>query len=387
MAAGGNWKEMFHASEKGDLDLVGYHLKMGVDPNYQHPEYATSALLESIRKGQLEVAELLLENGAKPAIVKDFSKETPMSIAVTQANKAAIYLLNTYLPETERNQTIGPRHTVLVTGGNRGIGKAIAETLLKEGHQVVISVRKAEVGQAVVEELKIVTQNPYISYIQGDLSNIQSCLELIKQIKANCPDLDTLINNAGLMMLEKQLNEDGLEISFMVNYLAPYLLCKGLFPVLKKNQPARIVNVNAGLYGIGDLDIERTPYGLDFKKIKTYASTKLCNVLFTIDFAKEIAESGVTVNAVHPGVINTGLGDSPIFLSRVVKVIKRFWKSPIEGADAPSWLAVHPETEAIHGKYFDQRKEMEYHAKAKDEPARIALRLKTETLLENYIID
>lgn len=387
MAAGGNWKEMFHACEKGDLELVDYHLKMGVDPNYQHPEYATSALLESIEKGQLKVAELLLDNGANPAIVKDFSRETPMSIAVNKANKAAIYLLNRYLPETQRNQAIGPRHSILVTGGNRGIGKAIAESLLKEGHQVVITVRNTAEGQAVIEALKAATGNPAITFIHGDLSSIQSCLNLIEQVKLAHPELDTLINNAGVMMMQKALNEDGLEVSFMVNYLAPYLLCKGLFPVLKKNHPARIVNVNSKLYGLGKLAIDKTPYGSDFNRIRTYATTKLCNALFTIDFAKEIAGSGVTINAVHPGAIKTGIGDSPTFLSRIVKVIKRFWKTPLEGADAPSWLAIHPETEAIHGKYFDQRAATDYHLKAKDEQARLALRLKAETLLENYNID
>ncbi|GAB5554711.1 MAG: hypothetical protein Sapg2KO_43020 [Saprospiraceae bacterium] len=385
MAAGGNWKEMFHATEKGDLELVKYHLKMGVDPNYQHPEYATNALLESIQKGRLEMAELLLKNGANPAIVQDFSKETPISIAVAQKNKAAIYLLNQYLSEKDQYLDIDPQHTVLVTGGNRGIGKAIAEILLKQGYRVIISVRKVAEGQTVVEALKVSTGNPAISFIQGDLSNIQSCLNLIKQVQLAHPEIDTLINNAGVMMLEKQLNEDGLEISFMVNYLAPYLLCKGLLPILKANQPARIVNVNSKLYGMGKLDIEKTPYGLDFNKIKTYATSKLCNACFTIDFAQEIAESGVTINAVHPGVINTGIGDGPGFLSQIVKFIKRFWKTPLEGADAPNWLAVDPKLDTIHGKYFDLKKEVEYHVKAMDAEVRKALQLKTEEILEKHL--
>ena len=101
---GGDWKEMLYAAEKGDLDLLTYHIKMGADPNYQHPEYLTSALLESIRLSHLDVAELLLEFGARPNIIRDFSSETPMSIALTNQNKAAIYLLNEHPPEEEKNK-------------------------------------------------------------------------------------------------------------------------------------------------------------------------------------------------------------------------------------------------------------------------------------------
>jgi len=384
MAAGGNWKEMFHASEDGDLELVRYHLKMGVDPNYQHPEYMTGALLESIRKGNLEIAQLLLDNGANPSIIKDFGTETPMSIAVDKQHKAAIYLLNAYLPEEERNHEIGQSNKILITGGNRGIGKAIAKKLLLEGQKVIITTRKEEEGEAVIQQLKIATKNPNISFIQGDLSNIQSCTSLIDKIKKEHPDLNVLINNAGVWMMEKQINADGLEMSFMVNYLAPYLLSKGLIDILKKNKPARIVNVNAGLYTKGKINIEKTPYGLDFGKIKTYANSKLCNVMFTIDFAKKIEGSGVTINAVHPGVINTGLGDSSNFLSKCVKLIKRFWKSPEYGAISPSWLAIDKALTNINGNYYNEKVQMKYSDEAKDELIRNKLHLKTEAILSEH---
>lgn len=381
MAAGGNWKEMFHAAEQGDIELVHYHLKMGVDPNYQHPEYMTAALLEAIRKGHLEIAELLLQNGAKPDIVKDFGTETPMAIAVAENNKAAIFLLNEYLP-VEQQQSIGFQNEILITGGNRGIGKAIAKQLLEEGQKVVITVRDSGVGETVIEALKTETKNPHISFIEGDLSTIQSCKELLEKVKTQYANINVLLNNAGVWMLEKQLNKDGLEKSFMVNYLAPYLLSKGLYSLLKKNQPARIINVNAGLYIKGKLDIEKTPYGLDFGKIKTYATSKLCNVLFTLDFAKELEGSGVTINAVHPGVINTGLGDGPPFLSKLVKLIKRFWKQPVEGAKAPTWLAIDEAVKGINGKYYNEMAPMEYADIANDEALRKALRLKTEAILK-----
>ncbi len=385
MAAGGNWKEMFHASETGDVELVRYHLGMGVDPNYQHPEYTTGALLESILKGQLEVAKLLLDNGASPSIIKDYGTETPMSIAIEEGNKAAIYLLNSYLPEESRNKEIAPRKKILITGGNRGIGKATAKNLLLEGHQVVITIRNEEEGKLLIKNLKLETKNHDISFLQGDLSTIQSCYRLIEKIKTVHSDINVLINNAGIWMTEKQLNSDGLEKSFMVNYLAPYLLCKELFPTLKKNKPARIVNINAGLYVKGSLDIEKTPYGLDFSKIKTYANSKLCNVMFTIDFAKEIEGSGVTINAIHPGIINTGLGDSPQLMSKLIKLIKRFWKTPEYGAEAPSWLAIDEKISGINGKYYNEKRQMEYIEKVKDTALRNNLRRKTEEITINQL--
>ncbi|MEL6718666.1 MAG: ankyrin repeat domain-containing protein [Bacteroidota bacterium] len=381
MPAGGNWKEMFHAAENGDLELVRYHLSTGIDPNYQHPEYSTGALLESVRKGHLDIVELLLENGAKPDIVKDFGTETPMSIAVAQNNKAAIFLLNKYLPEELHNHQYGTRKKVVVTGGNRGIGRAIAKQLLEAGHEVVIVARNEEQGNAVVAELKLETKNPDIQLLKGDLSSIETCNRLVEALKSEHSDMDVLINNAGVWMMDRELNEDGLEKTFMVNYLAPYILCKELFSTLKQNQPARIVNVNSGLYVTGKLDIEKTPYGLDFGKIKTYANSKFCNMLFNIDFAKEIEGSGVTLNAVHPGVIKTGLGDSSSFLSRIVKFTKRFWKAPEQGAVAPVWLALSEELEGVHGNYYNEKTLEALKDTVQDEELRAAFRLKTEEIL------
>jgi NAD(P)-dependent dehydrogenase (short-subunit alcohol dehydrogenase family) len=120
------------------------------------------------------------------------------------------------------------------------------------------------------------------------------------------------------------MNKDQLEVNFMVNYLAPYILCRGLLPILKANGPSMIVNVNAGLYIKGKLDLGKTPTGLGFGAIHSYATTKLCCVLFTIDFAREMADRGVPINAVHPGLINTGLGDSPKLISKLIKFVKRF---------------------------------------------------------------
>ncbi|MFK7907083.1 MAG: SDR family NAD(P)-dependent oxidoreductase [Chitinophagales bacterium] len=379
MPSGGNWKEMVHACETGDIALVKYHLQTGIDPNYQHPEFLTSPLIESLRFGQTAIAKLLLENGANPSAVEGFDGDTPLSLAKASKNFKAIELLNQYLPEAERM----PIKNVLITGGNRGIGKAIAQQILSEGHRVVITCRKQSIGEATVEELKQKTQNESISLIVGDLSNIKSTIALANQIKAQCKNIDTLIHNAGVWKVEKQLNEDQLEESFMVNYLARCILTQELFPLLKQNSPSRIINVNAGLYVKGAFDPEKTPTGLDFHSIKTYANSKLCEILFTIDFARQIEGTGVSINAVHPGIIQTGLGNSPKLISKFVNLVKKLWKKPDYGAIAPTWLAISKEAAKFNGFYFNEKERKEYIAYVQDEQLQQTLKRKTEELLKN----
>lgn len=270
---------------------------------------------------------------------------------------------------------------ILVTGGNRGIGKAIAEKLLILGYDVVITSRNMQVGEHVVKELTDKTGNKRIMLVHGDLSDVKSCYELVNKIRENHSDINCLINNAGVWMVEKKLDRNRLETSFMVNYLAPYILSRELYPVLKKNSPARIVNVNAGLYLLGKPDLDKTPAGGDFHMIRTYANSKLCNVLFTIDFAREIEGTGVTINAIHPGVVNTGLGDSPRFISKFIKLLKIFMKKPDYGAIAPVWLATSDKIKGLNGKFFNEKNETEYRDYVMDVNRQNDLRGYTDKLI------
>ena len=379
--AAGDWKELFAASKKGDLELVKYHIKMGVNPNYQHPEFMCTPLIESIQHQQFDVAKYLLENGADVSIKEDFGTHTPLSMAKFTKNKKLITLVEAHLAKQSPTVNNSDMKKVLITGGNRGIGKAIAQQLLTENHEVIITARKETEGQAALKELVAATGNSNIHFIQGDLSSIQQCRDLVTRITEAHADINVLINNAGVWMSEKVLNTDGLEMSFMVNYIAPCILSKGLTPILTKNKPARIVNVNAGLYVTANLNVKETPAGNDFHKLKTYGRSKLCNTMFTIDYAKELAGSGVTINAVHPGVINTGLGDSPKLISRMVKMVKRFWKKPEYGAIAPVWLATSSELEGVNGNFYNEKKLMPYAKTALDETQRLYLKKTMEAIL------
>lgn len=255
----------------------------------------------------------------------------------------------------------------VVTGGNAGIGKAIVTALAQQQARVVLVSRDAGRGQAALAEILQAVPNGRVEMVVGDLGSVASTQRLAEALLDRLPAIHVLINNAGIWMTKRVLNEDGLELTFMVNHLAPFILTNRLLPRLQASAPARIVNVNAGLYVNGRLDLQRTPTGQDFSRIRTYADSKLANVFYTRELARRIAGSGVTVNAVHPGVIRTNLGASPGAMGFLMKLVKRFWQPPAVGADAPVWLATAPEAATANGRYFVLREESPVTAVAQDD--------------------
>lgn len=246
--------------------------------------------------------------------------------------------------------------TIVVTGGNAGIGKAIATQLAQQDHHVVIVSRDVERGKrAIIDIANDVGKS--VELVVGNLGTIDGVKDVAMRLPAQFEKIDVLINNAGIWPTQKQLNEDGLEMGFMVNHMAPFILSNLLFERLLANSSGRIVNVNAGLYVRGQLDLAKTPYGHDFSRLNTYANTKLCNILFTLAFAERIQDTNVTINALHPGVIRTKLGESKGLLSAMMRLVKRGWDAPEKGAEAPVWLAVSPDVAEVNGRYFDLKTE------------------------------
>ena len=246
----------------------------------------------------------------------------------------------------------------VVTGGNAGIGRAMVQALAQQQAQVVLVSRDKVRGETAVQEIRTTNPNANIELVVGDVGSIAGTRQLAQTLLARCPRLHVLINNAGVWPTKKEINEDGLEQGFMVNHLAPFMLNQLLRERLQASAPARIVNVNAGLYVNGRIDLQKTPYGHDFHPIRTYASTKLCSVLCLPLEAAQLADSGVTINAVHPGVINTKLGAMRGPLGWLMKLVKRGWATPEQGAIAPVWLATAPEVANTSGHYFNEKEPM-----------------------------
>jgi NAD(P)-dependent dehydrogenase (short-subunit alcohol dehydrogenase family) len=225
--------------------------------------------------------------------------------------------------------------TAVVTGGNRGIGYAVCEALAQQDFRVVAVVRNPA-GPVP----------PGVEVIRGDLASRRTVAELVAALSAACPTIDVLVHNAGIWPNRLRHNEDGIEESFAVNHLAPFQLNLALESRLR-----RVVQVSAGLYVKGRVDLESTPYGRDFRRMRTYCDTKRANLLLVPLFAKRWQD--VTIDAVHPGVIRTGLGDPGGVLGVLMRLAKRMMPAPPAGA-APVVRLV-PETGT--GRYFNMGKE------------------------------
>ena len=225
--------------------------------------------------------------------------------------------------------------TAVVTGGNRGIGYAVCEALTHKDFRVVAVTRNKEAPLPRGVEA-----------VEGDLSCRRTVAALAAELTNRYPEIDVLIHNAGIWPTRLTLNEDGIEQSFAVNHLAPFQLNLALEPILR-----RVVQVSAGLHVKGKVDPEVTPWGKNFHRIRTYCDTKRANLLLVPEFAKRWQT--VTIDAVHPGVIRTDLGDPGGALGVVLRLVKRRWSPPEAGA-AP---IVRLTTATGTGRYFNIEEE------------------------------
>ena len=232
------------------------------------------------------------------------------------------------------------------------MGKAVAAELVRRGARVVIVSRDEKNGITAMRDIIRETGKDRIELVTGSLNTVKDAHRLADDLLSRYPIIHVLINNTGVWMSEQTLTDDGLETTFMVNHMGPFILSLRLLPVLKRSTPSRIVNINAGLYIFGKLDPARTPQGLDFSPFRTYADTKLANLLFTVELARRLEGSGVTVNAVHPGVFRTSLGESRGLLGLVTKALKVFLKSPEKGAGPSVRLATDLELSSHSGEFY-----------------------------------
>jgi NAD(P)-dependent dehydrogenase (short-subunit alcohol dehydrogenase family) len=217
---------------------------------------------------------------------------------------------------------------------------------------VVLLCRDGQRGERARAEIAAATGNPAIEVVVADLAVRAQTRAAARTLVEQGPRVDVLVHNAGIWPTRLERTAEGLERSFVVNHLAPFLLNAALEPCLGPG--SRVVQVTAGLAVKGAVDLARTPAGHDFNRFRSYANTKLCNLLCTAELARRRAASGVTVNAVHPGLVRTKLGDLPGPLGLVLRLIKRRWDPPEVGALGPVRLATDPALAGTTGRYFDR---------------------------------
>ncbi len=247
--------------------------------------------------------------------------------------------------------------TCVVTGANSGIGKEIACGLAERGARVVMVVRDADRGEAARAELVDRTGNDRVELLLCDLSSQQQIRGLASTLLERCETINVLVNNAGLTLGEYRLTEDGIEMTFAVNHLAPFLLTNLLLERLQASTPARIVTVASDAHRGNSIDFEDVSATRGFSSWRAYGASKLANILFTTELAGRIEGTGVTATCLHPGVVRTGFGrQGPVFVRLWFGLMGRFLLSPEQGADTAIWLASSPEVEGASGGYYEKRK-------------------------------
>ena len=247
--------------------------------------------------------------------------------------------------------------TCVVTGANRGIGRATAEGLAALGARVVLVARDGAAAETAAGEIRDTTGNPAVEAVTADLASQASIRRLSTTLLDRCPRLDVLVNNAGLVMRSRTMTVDGIETVFAVNHLAYFLLTNLLLDRLKASAPARIVNVSSEAHQGHRLDFDDLQLKRGWRPIKAYSLSKLANVMFTYELARRLAGTGVTSNCLHPGVIATKLLLDYLPLPSVTSpVTTAFAGTPARGAETPIYLAASPEVEGVTGEYFARRK-------------------------------
>jgi NAD(P)-dependent dehydrogenase (short-subunit alcohol dehydrogenase family) len=268
----------------------------------------------------------------------------------------------------------------IVTGANTGIGKETARGIAAEGGTVVMAVRDVGKGEAARADVVATTGNPDVSVMALDLASTRSIRDFAKAFSAKYDRLDVLVNNAGVWTRTKQKTLEGFEIVFGVNHLGTFLLTHELLPLLERTAPSRVVVVSSALHYRGrmvwdDLMFERRPFG----GTTAYNQSKLANVLFAKALARRLEGTGVTVNALHPGVVATELTRE---LPGFVKAIAGwFMLTPAQGARTSLHLALSSEVEKASGAYFEKSRERKASAAALDVTAQERLWKISEELL------
>jgi NAD(P)-dependent dehydrogenase (short-subunit alcohol dehydrogenase family) len=268
----------------------------------------------------------------------------------------------------------------IVTGSNTGIGKETARGLAQRGATVVLACRDAQKAEAAREDIARTTGRGDVAAIPLDLGSVASIRAFAERFGADYRRLDVLVNNAGVWPNTRGTTRDGFETTFGVNHLGTFLLTRELLPILQKSAPARVVVLSSALHYNGmmdwdDLQFERRRYSGS----TAYSQSKLANVLFTKALARRLLGTGVTANAVHPGVVATELSrDYPKLL---VKLFHLFLLTPEKGAACSLHVAAAPEFGQMSGEYFEKSRAKPAAKRALDEGSQEKLWALSEELL------
>ena len=247
--------------------------------------------------------------------------------------------------------------TVLVTGATSGIGRATALGLATMGAHLAITGRDRGRTENAAREISAAGDRKVEMFV-ADLSSQAQVRRLAGEVLRRLPRIDVLINNVGGYWSTRHVTADGLERTFALNHLAPFLLTNLLLDRLERSAPARVVTVASNAHVTGRIDFDDLQGELSYSCGRAYSQSKLANVLFTYQLARRMRGSAVTANALHPGVVRTSFGaEDPGQIQRLlIPLLRPVMKSPAQGAATSIHLASALELEQVSGRYFANRR-------------------------------
>ena len=269
-----------------------------------------------------------------------------------EKNLTPVFFIYINLRECMKNKVC------LITGADGDIGREITKGLAQTGATILMGCLNLQDARSVCEIIKQETGNTRVEMMQVDLASLNSIRAFIKNFSRKYRELHVLVNNAGVYCAKREETEDGFERTMGINYFGPFLLTNLCIPILKQTPEARIINVSSnahfqGKITLNDLNLEKRYHGF-----KAYAASKLAIVLFTLELATRLKDTGVTVNALHPGHVATAIWNmwpGTWYQALLFKIISRFAKSPEEAAQTSIFLASSDVVRGVTGEYFDNK--------------------------------
>lgn len=280
------------------------------------------------------------------------------------------------------------KRTILITGSTTGIGKAGAFEFARRGWKVLLHARSATRGAPVLSELQSALPQAELSLVTGDFASLAEVTALAGQVKSQVQKLDVLWNNAGLVLNERKVGIDGWEMTMTINHLSSFLLTRELLPLIEQTQ-GRVITTSSGAYVMGrfnwsDWMDEKSRYN----SFKAYSKSKLANILFTRELARQVEAKGITAHCYHPGMIRSDFGKpqrgAPTGANRSSWLDKIYWFSPKAGADTAVFLADEMTEKQPNGKFWVKRKIRKTNGQVNDENAQKLWQLSQQAVDQFY---
>lgn len=264
--------------------------------------------------------------------------------------------------------------TFLVTGASSGIGRETARALARQGATVVLVSRGSGSGAAVAETLRRESGNDKLHFLAADLSSLAEVCRIAAEFNARFGQLDVLVNNAGAFFSSRTTTADGFETTFALNHLSYFLLTHLLLESLLQSPAPRVINVASAAEAFGKVSFDDLMLSKSYNGWRAYSQSKLANLLFSYQLARVLADTPVTVNALHPGTVATGFGNGnsgPVSL--LFRLARPFFKTPAQGAQTAIYLAASPVVVGVSGRYFSDRKPATSSGRSHDREAQARL--------------